>query len=73
MRATFVGRDRSLGYRTGCTYDLITSSSDKYPIIVRRSNGRGYCPYSSEAAFRRNWRVMEALDPKERNDAADQS
>lgn len=58
ITAVFKGKDGSLGYIKGATYDLLVHSTKRYPIVIRRSRGGGYCPYSSQDAFDRNWVVV---------------
>ena len=58
ISARFVGADGSLGYRNGLVYDLYVWSTTRYPVVIRRMDG-GYCPYSSEVAFGRNWEIVD--------------
>lgn len=57
--ATFIGTDGSLGYQRGQRYELeVDRSLATWPIVIVGGGAR--CPYSSERAFRRNWRVEDA-------------
>ncbi len=56
VRARFVGRDGSFGYRHGYMYDLMIDGNR----IVRPTP----CPYGSVEAFLRNWQPLD-LDEKE--------
>lgn len=69
MRAKFIGTDGSLGYRYGQIYELEQQVNVAWadlhnlhvgvsPLVVRRKGGSGFCPYSSEQAFRANWEVL---------------
>lgn len=60
--ARFVGEDGSLGYRKGAIYSLRmdpTPTNPDWAVVVWRSDGSGMCPYSSNAAFKRNWELLE--------------
>lgn len=60
LRRKYVGKNHSLGYRTGKKYWLITKDfrderGKFYPITVCRIGGGGLCPYSSVDAFNQYW------------------
>ncbi len=52
---TFIGKDGSLGYRSGERYELIIKEGGRYPISITRADGDGFCGYGSWDAFRANW------------------
>lgn len=54
VRATFVGKQGSLGYQTGHTYNLTIKGND-----VRQP---GFCPYSSVETFLKNWNIIEVVE-----------
>jgi len=72
IRAKFIGRDGSLGYKTGITYDLIFEQLSflealftGHKIRIWRMNSvsdaksrTGYCIYGSMTAFLLNWNVI---------------
>lgn len=52
MKARFIGRNYSLGYRRGVVYDLVVSEwSPMQPVILHPIQ----CPYGSWAKFYENW------------------
>lgn len=51
MRARFIGKDYSMGYRTGQVYDIVVTTKDLRPTIVSPTP----CPYSSWEALYDNW------------------
>lgn len=57
LRATFIGKNGSLGYQTNRTYILDVMSIDKCPIAISRSKATGgYCEYESIISFFQNWK-----------------
>lgn len=55
MIKRFIGKDGSLGYRTGQIYRLIERPYKNYPIAISQPDGSGLCPYSSLESFNKNW------------------
>lgn len=65
-RYMFIGKDGSLGYRTGRVYRLRVSSVFHYPVFIKRTDSPlGACPYSSEAAFWQNWERVASDSSRE--------
>lgn len=58
LRARFVGKDGSLGYRTGFVYTLELRHSFRRWSIRRLPARDGFCPYGSWNAFLRNWELV---------------
>lgn len=60
-RWRFIGRDGSMGYRTGRKYHLGFIWSEGQGMTICRLgiwgilHGKGYTPYSSQDAFLKNW------------------
>ena len=67
LKFRFVGRDGSMGYRTGQVYRLNVMWHNRGQWIngltINRTgiwgllHGKGYCPYKNEDAFWQNWEV----------------
>jgi hypothetical protein len=59
IKATFIGKDKSLGYMNGRRYALYLSASNgAYPfggIYIEREEGDGGCVYGSLFTFFNNW------------------
>jgi len=63
--AEFKGQDGSLGYRKGRSYILTVYEAgplDSFfghpPIVIKRRDGTGSCPYGSTKKFLENWNVV---------------
>jgi hypothetical protein len=61
IRATFVGRDGSLGYQHGKPYDLTLVQNEKKPFITIIRRNLESCPYDSIYAFLDNWTDVKQL------------
>ena len=57
VTATFKGKNHSLGYITGQTYELIIRQNIRRQEIHihRKDNGNGQCEYSDMLKFLENW------------------
>ena len=65
VRAVFIGKNGSMRFTTGRTYNLdvdlsVSGRGDPFISIATLSDGKHYtkCPYGSVEAFLRNWRVI---------------
>lgn len=63
--AKFIGKDGSLGYKRGKFYPLLVSRLGWFERLIRpwtleiqRIDGTGYCPYSTEGTFLKNWLIV---------------
>lgn len=57
IRAKFIGKDGSMGFRTGCYYWVrIKEDYDKHWLWVRELFGL-YCPYTSTKTLEENWEI----------------
>lgn len=54
MKMQFIGKNNSLGYITGKTYDVSLKTVDD--MIVLMCKGHLICPYSSLKALANNWK-----------------
>lgn len=52
VRATFIGKDGSLGYLKGKEYLLTVNRNS-----VQREDGTGYCEYGTIELFLKNWAI----------------
>lgn len=62
MKLMFVGKDGSMGLRTGQVYDVVFGSAylgEHITITFDAGNGKRVCPYSSLVTFRKNWQPVE--------------
>jgi len=57
VRMKFIGKDGSMGYKTGDVYDVEIKSSGKF--IILSSKGYIRCPYSSIKALLQNWEELK--------------
>lgn len=55
MKLTFIGTDGSMGLRKGKTYRVEIKTYKNSSLIYVDWDG-GRCPYSSPAAFAKNWK-----------------
>lgn len=56
MKATFIGKDRSLGFNTNQVYDITVTEQGKFVLLLAPR----FCPYESWKAFYDNWqRVVD--------------
>lgn len=57
ITATFKGKNHSLGYITGQTYELVIQQTvrRKEIHIHRKADGNGQCEYSDTLLFLENW------------------
>lgn len=53
MRAKFIGKDKSMGFRTGRWYNF-TLVEQLGCIVLRETNGL-FCPYSNMRKLLENW------------------
>ena len=53
----FIGRDGSMGYKTGVVYDVEIKSSGNF--IILSSKGYIQCPYSNIKALLQNWEELK--------------
>lgn len=66
VMAMFIGADGAMGYRHGLTYRLKLRDPGRLRgAAIEIIGGGAFCPYSSEAAFERNWRVLSATPTTE--------
>lgn len=56
MLARFIGKDGSMGFKTGQKYEL-KSKCVNNKIIVKTINDKLFCPYDSIESFLRNWEI----------------
>lgn len=54
IKATFIGKNGSLGYVTYAIYELKVKQRG-FTFIIERMDGSGKCPYGSTVAFLKNW------------------
>lgn len=60
ITAVFTGTDGSMGFKTSEKYKLWMFKSAYGVIYVSRRNMEAIAiPYSTESAFRKNWKVIE--------------
>lgn len=57
MKAEFIGKDRSMGFRKGETYILKTDIKKQMIWIVNQESNL-YCCYDSVENFLKNWRIL---------------
>lgn len=66
LRGKYIGRDGSMGFRTGQTYKIRTEltkiykDKKKIDVIMLRS-GKLFCPYDSVESILENW-ILEKSD-----------
>ena len=58
MEYIFTGKDQSMGFRCGVSYELKTEII-KNNIVVSCKELNVKCPYSSVEAFLRNWTLSQ--------------
>ena len=58
IRATFIGRDGSCGFRKGKTYELWLSKKDGKYFISRRNFSATAIPYDTAEALKKNWQIL---------------
>ncbi|WP_024854754.1 hypothetical protein [Mediterraneibacter gnavus] len=62
MRGKYIGRNGSMGFRTGQTYEIRTEltkiykNKKKNDVIMLRS-GKLFCPYDSVESILENWEL----------------
>ena len=56
MLARFIGKDGSMGFKTGQKYELKSKCANN-KIIVKTANDKLFCPYDSIESFLRNWEI----------------
>lgn len=62
LRGVYIGRDGSMGFRTGQTYEINTEltkiykNKKKIDVIMLRS-GKLFCPYDSVESILENWKL----------------
>lgn len=67
--ATFIGQSGSLGYITGQKYRLKLEAVDAhYQLVIRRTDGTGFCPYANIVKFLENWDFIENEQPLKPNE-----
>ena len=61
IKATFIGTDGSLGYKTGKEYSLFVRKQldGETEIYICRVSGGGACIYSDLYAFIKNWTLIK--------------
>lgn len=57
MKATYIGQDKSMGFRTGKTYNIETKV--KRNMIFLMAEGGKYCPYSRVETLLENWEIKQ--------------
>lgn len=58
MKARFIGKDRSMGFRTGKVYRIkIVEDKVRNWLWVKEFWGL-YCPYESRKAIENNWDIL---------------
>lgn len=58
IRATFIGRDGSCGFRKGKTYELWFSEKGGKYYISRRNFSATAIPYDTVEALKKNWQLI---------------
>lgn len=58
IKAKFMGKDKSMGFRTGKIYYLKSKCKDNN-IIVSTIDNNLWCPYSSIESFLDNWKLIK--------------
>lgn len=58
MLARFIGKDGSMGFKTGQKYELKSKCANN-KIIVKTANDKLFCPYDSIESFLRNREIKE--------------
>lgn len=62
LRGVYIGRDGSMGFRTGQKYEInteltkICKNKKKIDVIMLRS-GKLFCPYDSVESILENWKL----------------
>lgn len=62
LRGVYIGRDGSMGFRTGQTYEINTEltkiykNKKKIDVIMLRS-GKLFCPYGSVESILEDWKL----------------
>ena len=65
LRGVYIGRDGSMGFRTGQTHEISTEltkiyrDKKKVDVIMVRS-GKLFCPYDSVESILENW-ILEKM------------
>ena len=55
MRAQFIGKDRSMGFRRGQWYRIIAIEEQFKHVVLREASGL-FCPYSNVGKMLENWK-----------------
>ena len=55
MRAQFIGKDRSMGFRRGQWYRIIAIEEKFGKVLLREASGL-FCPYSNIGKMLENWK-----------------
>lgn len=62
VTAIFIGRDMSLGYKTGDKYTLsVYSSTNNSIVITRFGDSEGICVYTNITTFLDNWNRIKTV------------
>ncbi|RHM40465.1 hypothetical protein DWZ70_03045 [Mediterraneibacter gnavus] len=78
MRGKYIGRDGSMGFRTGQTYEISTEltkiyrDKKKVDVIMLRS-GKLFCPYDSVESILENWEIGETMMENFMNEPVEQN
>ena len=62
-KMTFIGKDGSMGFKYGKTYELSLTNQNNY-IVIRCSSPAVTCPYTTVGTFLENWRPGTFQDDK---------
>lgn len=58
MLAKFIGKDDSMGFKNGVTYEIKSKCMNDV-IIIKTMDGKLWCPYKSIESFIENWDISE--------------
>ena len=78
MRGKYIGRDGSMGFCTGQTYEISTEltkiyrDKKKVDVIMLRS-GKLFCPYDSVESILENWKIGETMMENFMNEPIEQN
>lgn len=71
VRATFKGKNDSLGYKNDQDYDLIINHSLGERIKIEQRDGGGRCEYDSIISFLNNWKLHQETNQTTRVEVVD--
>lgn len=60
MRAKFIGKNKSMGYKNGRVYELATTDCGKFFWVVDINGVGRPTPYTSMKTLQENWEILRA-------------